>query len=40
VSIVVTALAGALLLHEHHSSRRIVGALVIFAGLVVLAFSR
>jgi drug/metabolite transporter (DMT)-like permease len=40
VSIVVTALAGALLLHEHHSSRRIAGAAVIFAGLVVLAFSR
>ena len=40
VSIVVTALAGALLLHERHSSRRIAGAAVIFLGLVVLAFSR
>ena len=40
VSIVVTALAGALLLHERHSSRRIAGAVVIFLGLVVLAFSR
>lgn len=40
VSIVVTALAGALLLHERHSGRRIAGAVVIFAGLVVLALSR
>jgi drug/metabolite transporter (DMT)-like permease len=40
VSIVVTALAGALLLRERHSGRRIAGAVVIFAGLVVLALSR
>ena len=40
VSIVMTALAGALLLHERHSRRRVAGALVIFAGLVVLALSR
>jgi drug/metabolite transporter (DMT)-like permease len=40
VSIVVTALAGALVLRERHSPRRIAGAVVIFAGLVVLAFSR
>ena len=40
VSIVVTALAGAVLLRERHSRRRIAGAVVIFAGLVVLAFSR
>jgi drug/metabolite transporter (DMT)-like permease len=40
VSIVVTALAGALLLHERQSVPRIAGAVVIFAGLVVLAFSR
>jgi drug/metabolite transporter (DMT)-like permease len=40
VSIVVTALAGALVLGERHSRRRIAGAVVIFAGLVVLAFSR
>jgi drug/metabolite transporter (DMT)-like permease len=40
VSIVVTALAGALLLHERHSRRRIAGAVVIFAGLVALALSR
>ncbi len=40
VSIVVTALAGALLLHEPHSGRRVAGAVVIFAGLVTLAFSR
>ena len=40
VSIVVTALAGALVLRERHSPRRIAGAAVIFAGLVVLAFSR
>ncbi|HMH50553.1 MAG TPA: DMT family transporter [Candidatus Acidoferrum sp.] len=40
VSIVVSALAGVLLLHERHSSRRIAGAVVIFAGLLVLAFSR
>jgi drug/metabolite transporter (DMT)-like permease len=40
VSIVVTALAGALILRERHSRRRIAGAVVIFAGLVVLALSR
>ena len=40
VSIVVTALAGALLLHERHSRRRVAGAVVIFAGLVVMALSR
>jgi drug/metabolite transporter (DMT)-like permease len=40
VSIVVTALAGALVLRERHSRRRIAGAAVIFSGLVVLAFSR
>ena len=40
VSIVVGALAGALVLHERHSPRRIAGAVVIFAGLVVLALSR
>ena len=40
VSIVVTALAGALLLEERHSARRIAGALVIFAGLAVMALSR
>jgi drug/metabolite transporter (DMT)-like permease len=40
VSIVVTALAGALLLHERHSRRRVAGAVVIFAGLAVLALSR
>ena len=40
VSIVVTALAGSLILHERHSRRRVAGALVIFAGLVVLALSR
>jgi drug/metabolite transporter (DMT)-like permease len=40
VSIVMTALAGALVLHERHSPRRIAGAVVIFTGLVVLAFSR
>ena len=40
VSIVVTALAAAVILRERHSPRRIAGALVIFAGLVVLALSR
>lgn len=40
VSIVVTALAGALVLGERHSPRRVAGAVVIFAGLVVLALSR
>ena len=40
VSIVVTALVGAVILHERHSRRRVAGAVVIFAGLVVLAFSR
>jgi drug/metabolite transporter (DMT)-like permease len=40
VSIVVTALAGAVILHERHSRRRVAGAAVIFAGLVVPAFSR
>lgn len=40
VSIVVTALAGALVLRERHSPRRIAGAAVIFAGLIVIAFSR
>ena len=40
VSIVVTALAGALILRERHSRRRVAGAVVIFAGLVVLALSR
>ncbi len=40
VSIVVTTLAGALLLHERHSRPRVAGAVVIFAGLVVLALSR
>ena len=40
VSIVITALAGALVLGERHSTRRLAGAAVIFAGLVVLALSR
>lgn len=40
VSFVVTALAGALVLGERHSPRRIAGAAAIFAGLVVLALSR
>jgi drug/metabolite transporter (DMT)-like permease len=40
VSIVITALAGALVLGERHSTRRVAGAAVIFAGLVVLALSR
>lgn len=40
VSIVVAALAGAVILHERQSRRRVAGAAVIFAGLVVLALSR
>jgi drug/metabolite transporter (DMT)-like permease len=40
VSIVITALAGALVLGERHSMRRLAGAAVIFAGLVVLTLSR
>ena len=40
VSIVITALAGALVLGERHSGRRTAGAMVIFAGLVVIALSR
>jgi drug/metabolite transporter (DMT)-like permease len=40
VSIVVTVLAGAVILRERQSRRRIAGAVVIFAGLAVLAFSR
>ena len=40
VSIVVTALAGVLVLREPHSRRRVAGAALIFAGLVVLALSR
>jgi drug/metabolite transporter (DMT)-like permease len=40
VSIVVTALAGTLVLREHHSRRRIAGAAIIFTGLLVLALSR
>ena len=40
VSIVVTALVGALVLGERHPTRRVAGAAVIFVGLVVLALSR
>jgi drug/metabolite transporter (DMT)-like permease len=40
VSIVLTALAGSLVLREHHSTRRVAAAAVIFAGLLVLALSR
>jgi drug/metabolite transporter (DMT)-like permease len=40
VSIVVAALLGAIVFKERHSRRRIAGAGIIFAGLVVLALSR
>jgi len=40
VSIVITALAGALLLREPQSTRRTAAAAVIFVGLVLLAVSR
>jgi drug/metabolite transporter (DMT)-like permease len=40
ISIVVGALLGALVLRERHPAARIAGALVIFAGLVVIALSR
>ena len=40
VSIVVTALAGVFVLREPQSGRRMAAAVVIFAGLVVLAVSR
>jgi drug/metabolite transporter (DMT)-like permease len=40
VSIVVTALAGAVVLRERHGRRRLAGAAAILAGLAVLALSR
>jgi drug/metabolite transporter (DMT)-like permease len=40
VSVVVTAVLGALVLRERHSAPRIAGAAVIFAGLVVIALAR
>ncbi len=40
VSVVVTAVVGALVLRERHSAARIAGAAVIFAGLVVIALAR
>jgi drug/metabolite transporter (DMT)-like permease len=40
VSIVITALAGAIMLREPHSTRRLAAAAVIFVGLVVLSVSR
>ncbi len=40
VSIVVAALLGALVLNERHSPARIAGAVLIFLGLVAIAFSR
>ena len=40
VSIVVAAGLGALVLKERHSMARVAGAVVIFAGLVVIALSR
>jgi drug/metabolite transporter (DMT)-like permease len=40
VSIVITALAGVLLLRERESARRMAGAATIFLGLVIIAMSR
>ena len=40
VSIVVAAVLGAVVLKERHSTARVAGAVVIFAGLVVIALSR
>ena len=40
VGVVVAALLGTLVLHEPHSRRRVAAAVVIFAGLVVIALSR
>jgi drug/metabolite transporter (DMT)-like permease len=40
VGVVVAALLGTLVLHEPHSRRRVAAAVVIFAGLVMIALSR
>lgn len=40
VSVVVTAVLGAFVLRERHSATRIAGAVVIFAGLVLIALAR